>query len=585
MQVLLREGDLDARLRQRGVQPGHQVAAGRAPVVEAARPGADGEVQRAGAEPGEQHRRGRIVCDARCGTCGLLQQLHHPRHVRAVGHAQVHVDAAVLVDQRPVGHLVRQQHAVGHHHVGAVVAAHRGGAHADGADAAGGAADVHRIAWLDGPLEHQDQAGDEVAHHVLQAQADAHAQCAEHEGQLADLEARRRQRRQQADQQQHVVAQRRHAVVHAARQRHARQHFLAQQRTQGPRDPHRQHHADGEHQHVAQADGQLAVLEAMRDDGLGRVVHRPEDTEAGHRVGDPADHRRHARPARERVEQVAAMPAHQPQPAHLGARAQPAQQGFQHRHRRIQDQREVAALDDAGRQHFRQRHVAQHVRDDRRRQDGDAAPGQAMHELPGAAGHAGVALAARAPQQPAGRGQRQQGERQVVQPVEVVAGHQQDRQVLQQVERGRQVGPRPKQATALLRHQPQHRHQRDQHRQLVQEQRRVRLEHQHADHGQQQPRGERTSDHARLGLRRQHRGRIEAAAPVPPRNPQQHRQQQQLQHMQQPLIADIRRGVLGDEAVLLLDLALQAVRHVLPQDRAVLHAPQWRGIQAEQAPV
>ena len=55
--------------------------------------------------------------------------------------------------------------------------------------------------------------------------------------------------------------------------------------------------------------------------------------------------------------------------------------------------------------------------------------------------------------------------------------------------------------------------------------------------------------------------------------------------MQQPLIADIRRGVLGDEAVLLLDLTLQAVRHVLPQDRAVLHAPQWRGIQAEQAPV
>ena len=78
---------------------------------------------------------------------------------------------------------------------------HDGGPHADVADLADHARHIHHITELDRPLEHQDQPGDEVLHHVLQSETDADAERAEDERQLPDLQSGHRKRRQQAQEQ------------------------------------------------------------------------------------------------------------------------------------------------------------------------------------------------------------------------------------------------------------------------------------------------------------------------------------------------------------------------------------------------
>jgi hypothetical protein len=65
--------------------------------------------------------------------------------------------------------------------------------------------DLHRVADLDRALEKQDQAGDEIVHDVLQAEAEAHAERAGEHRVVAQVDAHRAQRHEKADDQDGVM--------------------------------------------------------------------------------------------------------------------------------------------------------------------------------------------------------------------------------------------------------------------------------------------------------------------------------------------------------------------------------------------
>ena len=90
---------------------------------------------------------------------------------------------------------VGDQGGVGDDHLGALEGAHGAGADADAAHLAADLPDLHRVADLDGALEEQDEAGDEVVHHVLEAEADADAEGAGEQREAVEVEPGRRQRR------------------------------------------------------------------------------------------------------------------------------------------------------------------------------------------------------------------------------------------------------------------------------------------------------------------------------------------------------------------------------------------------------
>ena len=75
-----------------------------------------------------------------------------------------------------------------------VVGHHRRAAQIDLHDPPGHAVHLHAVAEGDGPLGQQDDAADKIVDDVLQAEADAHTDCARHQRQGAEVNAHHLQR-------------------------------------------------------------------------------------------------------------------------------------------------------------------------------------------------------------------------------------------------------------------------------------------------------------------------------------------------------------------------------------------------------
>ncbi|WP_447922176.1 hypothetical protein [Achromobacter aegrifaciens] len=91
--------------------------------------------------------------------------------------------------------------------------------------------------------------------------------------------------------------------------------------------------------------------------------------------------------------------------------------------------------------------------------------------------------------QPKRRGQGQEGDDEIVQPVQRLAGQEENTEPLGQIQAGNGVGPQVQLLARGRRQQAQDGHHRQQQRDLQHDQRRVRLQQQHAHHRQQQPHG------------------------------------------------------------------------------------------------
>src|SRR5262245_12389457 len=231
--LALREGHRDACLLERVVHREPELAPRPDPFLEVARPGAELEVERAVAEAQEEH-------DGR----GLEQHPGRPaRHIGeqrddavwfgAVGDADVDVEPAHAVRQRPVRHLVGDQAGIRHDDLGTFPGAHRAGADADPLHLAGEGAKLDGVADLDRALEEEDQAGDEVVDDVLQPEADADAEGTGDDRDAREIEAERREAEEEADQQDDVVNQARESGGDAALELHAREDVLLEDHARG----------------------------------------------------------------------------------------------------------------------------------------------------------------------------------------------------------------------------------------------------------------------------------------------------------------------------------------------------------------
>ena len=140
------------------------------------RPGPQLEVDGTVAIALEQALGRRVLQDLRMGARHAFEQRDHPGRRRAVVQAHREVQAALLIAEGPVGHLPGDQLGVGDDDLGPLRGAHDAGADADAPHPALQVPHLDGVADVDRALEQQDQAGDEVVDHALQAEADAHAQ-------------------------------------------------------------------------------------------------------------------------------------------------------------------------------------------------------------------------------------------------------------------------------------------------------------------------------------------------------------------------------------------------------------------------
>ena len=133
---------------------------------------------------------GRLRQHPRMGPRGFAQQALHELDVGAARHLRhdTQPHRRLVVDL--VGHVVEDEALVRHQHGEPVLGDDGRAARADLLDGAFHVADVHAVAHLERALQHDDDAADEVADDVLQAEADAHAHRAGQHAQRGEVEPR-----------------------------------------------------------------------------------------------------------------------------------------------------------------------------------------------------------------------------------------------------------------------------------------------------------------------------------------------------------------------------------------------------------
>ena len=278
------------------------------------------------------------------------------------------------------------------------------------------------------------------------------------------------------------------------------------------------------------------------------------------------------------------MGAQHPEPVAVGLRQQLAQQGDEHGDPGIHHQRHVAAVDQPAGQHLGEGEVAEHVRGRGDRQHQHREPRRALQDRPEVAAQVGDIDLARAPGQPRHQAQREHGQAEVVPAVQEQVAEQQEGEAVEQIQRAGHVRPRSEELLAVRRQQAQQRHQRHQHRELVDQQRGIGLEHQHRQHRQQQPGRERTCQHAGRGGIGGGMALPAPAARAPPQ-PQHHRQQEDLEQVQRPLVAEVGRAVLAQERELDVERQARTVQGVLAAFLLCFQGPQRRRIDPPQPAV
>jgi hypothetical protein len=245
VQVALRERDFDVVLAELVVDGEIEGAHKAALAVYRARgPGAQLELERAVAELEEAHRGRRIVEHVLFRMRHFQQQLLHLAHVAAVSHADRDAKAHRGVVVLPVDDILGNELRVRHDDGDVVVGQHLGAARADLDDVALDLVDFDAVADLDRPLEHDDQAAEEIAHHVLQAEAHADADRARQHVEGGEVDAGGLHDDQQPEEQQHVARDGGHGVARPHVELGARQpcvHPAAQPRSDEEQRDQQQH--------------------------------------------------------------------------------------------------------------------------------------------------------------------------------------------------------------------------------------------------------------------------------------------------------------------------------------------------------
>ena len=287
MHVHLRESDLDIVLAEQLVDLEQQLRGRLDADIVVPHPEAQGEVQGAGAEVGEQHHRRGVLEDVAVAVGHGGQQLHDQGGVAAVGHAHHHVTAHRTAVARPVDEARGHELGVGHVDDGVVVGLHDGGAHADLAHAARGGAHFDHVAYLHGAAEDEDQAGEEVVDDGLHAETDTDGQTTGDHGQVAQFHAQRAQGEQAEERPQGVGEGRlqgldergvdtQTAAGHARKEERAHAHGGAGQ----------EEDADDE-QHLHHVEARLAHVDALEYEVLqqGKAAGQGADPQ-GHAADD-----------------------------------------------------------------------------------------------------------------------------------------------------------------------------------------------------------------------------------------------------------------------------------------------------------
>ena len=136
---------------------------------------------------------GRRVAEHDGVVLGDLQEdLGRLSRVRAVGHADGIDDAVDRIGQRPVQHLAGDELLVGNDQFLAVAVGDGRGSHANPRDDAGDAVDGDDVAHADGPLEEDNQTGDEIGENLLQSEAQSQAHRGHEPLHLRPADAQRR---------------------------------------------------------------------------------------------------------------------------------------------------------------------------------------------------------------------------------------------------------------------------------------------------------------------------------------------------------------------------------------------------------
>jgi hypothetical protein len=155
------------------------------------RPAEKLEVERRLSEAFEDDGGSRFVEDARDPRRGRAQSLLGLVRVVRLRDAQRNVKADPVAAEAPVRHRARDEFRVRHDQMDVVVRADDGRAGSDLDDVAHHLVDLDPVADHHGPLEQDDDSGDEVLHDVLEAEADPDAEGGAEGGEARGVHAHR----------------------------------------------------------------------------------------------------------------------------------------------------------------------------------------------------------------------------------------------------------------------------------------------------------------------------------------------------------------------------------------------------------
>ena len=245
-----------------------------------------------------------------------------------------------------------------------------------------------RVPHLEGALDEEDEPGDEVVHHRLEAEADADAERAHQDGDAVEIHPHGRHREDEAQQQDGVVEQGGHRVREPARQADARVDVLFEDEADQARDEEGQPHRHPEGHHVADREAQVAAGDAGGEHAAQRgprLVLQAERSEHGQRPaaeGEPAEHPARARLDQRAVSRDEAQVDERPGAEGVGDQSQRhAKAGVEH-HGEVAEGQRAGAQEPPqphvadGAQHGGHRHRAEHAEPERPEQRGAARGGQ-----------------------------------------------------------------------------------------------------------------------------------------------------------------------------------------------------------------
>ena len=235
---------------------------------------------------------------------------------------------------------------------------------------------------MDPALQQENQSGHEVRHHVLQADADTHAERARQDRDAVEIDAQRRDREDEPREDDGVVSERRDGVRHPTGEPDARVDVLAEDEANERRQQEGRPDRQPECHHVGQrqADRSAAVpcAQGHRARGPDRVHHAEPiqgEVDPGH-DGEPTE--RQVDPAL----QQCAMPLHHEQ-LPQGTRAKHVgHESLADPYTRVQHQRDITAGEHRASEQPCQAHVAQRAREHGGHEDRELCPQDPRDQTP-----------------------------------------------------------------------------------------------------------------------------------------------------------------------------------------------------------